>query len=334
MGDGKVAKVASNYRRTTGRFTTRTGTRTFNVSRAPIVLELDSSALRVGFAEQFQPQHVLSHDLEWNQNRTESQWYNILSPWIQKAYDRLMCNPTTRRVVCLLPHFAPQSLEAALKQLLWNRGVPALVLWSNLELLPVSQGWKRGLIVHVSKEEAVCVCHSDGHVLHFTYESVPCGYNSLLHDTSSTLDSAWNGRMDQLLLNENDPKSLVVALLKSLEACPRDIRPAVISNIVFCGEGLVLLPDLGRRVVQRVKEILEGNPTPLDLLSEEESNVLTTVPMDIPTLKPIASKIAIKSCSPYRPDFIAWVGSSLWAAVWNKYDDDESRIQWTLAPTN
>merc|ERR1719223_1815315 len=68
----------------------------------------------------------------------------------------------------------------ALKQLLWSKGVPAVTVWSNLEVLPVAQGWKRGLIVRVGEDETACVCHSDGHVLPYTYHSVPVGYGRLL----------------------------------------------------------------------------------------------------------------------------------------------------------
>jgi actin-related protein len=297
-----------------------------------MILEIDSTVMRVGYAEQFQPQHIIAIEPIQDANKSESQWYSILSPWVQQVYDRLMCNPTTRRVVILHKHYAPKAWLTALELILWNKGVPAVVCFSSLEMLPIAQGWKRGLIVQVSREEAVCVCHSDGHILPFTYQSVPCGYQQILPEETK-ISTEWTEPIDQLLLNENNPNSLVVALLKCLEACPRDIRLYVISNIVFCGDGMVLLPDLGRRVAKRLKEILEGNQSPLELGEAQDDALLTMVPIDIATLRPLADRLAVTSCAPHRPDWISYVGSSLWAAIWNKYDDEETRIKWTFAPT-
>jgi hypothetical protein len=341
MGDGKAPTTTtftSSAPRTTvrrtNRFGARASARSYAISRTPIILELDSRVLRVGYAEQTKPQHtLLLKDFVLNQNLTESQWYNLLSPILGKAYDRLMCNPTTRRVVCLLPYLAPSNMITALKQLLWNKGVPAIVVWSNLEILPVAQGWKRGLIVHVSRNETVSVCHADGHVLPFTYQNVPVGYDKLFSEDKDKVSTAFTPEMEQLLLNENNPNSAVVAVLKTLEECPRDIRPFCASNIVFCGEGVALFPDIARRVVQRVKAILEGNQTPLDLVTNDDDALMTTVPVNTKALLPLASKINLNSTQPYRPDWISWVGASLWAAVWNKYDDEESLIPWIFAPT-
>ncbi|KAL3936503.1 MAG: hypothetical protein SGBAC_008189 [Bacillariaceae sp.] len=343
--------------RRTNRFGARTAVRTFAISRTPIVLELNhSQILRVGYAEQSKPHHTLlldnndfaacHHDaskpFSLNQNLTETEWYNVLSPILSRVYDRLMCNPTTRRVVCVLPHLASSNMIQALKQMLWNKGVPAVTVWSNLEILPVAQGWKRGLIVHVSKEETVCVCHSDGHVLPYTYQSVPVGYQHLVETKAEQgeetkdhkLQLEWTPYMDDLFLNENNPNSAVVAVLKTMEDCPRDVRHNCVSNIVFAGEGVLLFPDLSRRVIQRVKSILEGDPVPLNLVTAESQEVMTHTPVDTKNLTALAPKLQLVSTHPNRPDWISWMGASLWAATWNKYDDEESSIKWNFAPAD
>ena len=343
MGDGKAATRSTRpamasaaprvtVRRST-RYTSRSNVRkTFNIERPPIILEVSSTVIRVGYAEQCKPQHILQVEAIVNANKTESQWYASLSPLVQRVYDRLMCDPTTRRVVILHKHFAPKAWLVALKQILWNKGVPAVACFSSLEVVPIAQGWKRGLIVQISREEAVCVCHSDGHVLPFTYQSVPCGYKQLLPD-ESRISVEWTKEMDQRLLDENDPNSLVLALLKCLEECPRDIRPYVVSNIVFCGDGMALLPDLSRRVGRRLQKVLEGNQEPLKLGETDDTSVMTVVPANVTALKPLAVRLAITSCAPHRPDWISWIGSSLWAAIWNKYDAEATRVKWTPAPT-
>jgi hypothetical protein len=348
--------------RVTARRTTKyasrvaSSSRSFNVERPPIIIEIGSSVVRVGFAEQFKPQHILPYipaDSTGREvTRSESQWYAILSPLIDQTYDRLMVNPTTRRVVCVHSHYPEKAWEAALKQIFWNRGVPALSLVSSLEMIPVAQGWKRGIIVQVGMGEAVCVAHVDGHILPFTYQSVPRGYNSVMSSSSSSgntdeIQCTWNASMDRLWVDERDPNSLVVALIKCLEACPRDSRMYAVSNLVFSGEALMLVPDLPRRVAKRLKFLLEGGTEALlsdptttsDEASEEkeqkedDERQLTSLPIQTASLKSLADRLAVTSCSPYRPDLISWVGTSLWAAVWYKYDDDETRINWTFAPS-
>ncbi|CAJ1970354.1 unnamed protein product [Cylindrotheca closterium] len=358
VGSNPRTTASRSTVRRTNRFGARTAVRTFAISRTPIVLELNhSQILRVGYAEQTKPHHTLSleeftsHDtskpFSLNQNLTDTQWYNVLSPVISKVYDRLMCNPTTRRVVCVLPHLASSNLIKALQQLLWNKGVPAVTVWSNLEILPVAQGWKRGLIVHVSKDETVSVCHSDGHLLPYTYQSVPIGYGNLMiqpeqeqeqeqdqeEAKENKLQVEWTPAMEDLFLNENNPNSAVIAVLKTMEECPTDVRHNCVSNIVFAGEGSLLFPDLSRRVIQRVKSILEGNPTPLKLVTPEQE-IMTHTPVKTKSLAALAPKLQLISTYPHRPDWICWLGASLWAAAWNKYDDEESSIQWTFSPTD
>ena len=252
-----------------------------------------------------------------------------------------MCNPGSRRV-CVVhdTHYLPRACQAALTQLLWNKGVPAVTFMSSLEILPVAQGWKRGMIVQVSAEESVCVCHSDGHVLPLSFQSVPCGYESFLDDPKK-LQVQWTERMTKYLLDEDNPQSLVCALLKCLETCPRDIRKYVISNLVFCGEGMLLFPEVASKVGKRLKEVLDGSQQELEFSTPEAAEdpsssspkILTTVPIQSKELKPMADHLAVSSCAPHRPDWIAWIAASLWVATWNRYDDEESRIRWTLAPS-
>lgn len=365
MGDGKAAVVVTSgregvtgsttsrmtgARRTTRYASSRSTSRNLQSVRAPIILEIGSAVIRVGYADSCQPRHLIPVPVSdaassAHGNQTESQWYATLSPWIEVVYDRLLCNPNSRKVVVLHSQFVvPIAWQAALEQLLWNKGVPEITFVSALEILPVAQGWKRGLIVHVSRDEAVCICHSDGHLLPFTFQSVPeCGYQHLLEDPSK-LQCEWTTKMDFNLLDElHNPNSFVTALIKCLEACPRDIRYDIIHNLVFCGDGLTVIPDLGRRVTQRLEQILEGTQPELESQPVDESSTTTTtstqeivhmtaVPVAIKSVQSLASRLRMLSCAPYRPDMIAWAGSSLWAATWNRYENDESRIDWKLPP--
>eukprot|EP00536_Pseudo-nitzschia_multiseries_P014920 jgi/Psemu1/311538/fgenesh1_kg.789_\ len=125
--------------------------------------------------------------------------------------------------------------------------------------------------------------------------------------------------------------SLVVAILACLEKCPRDLRLNVVSNVVFCGDGVLLLPDLPRRVMRHVRDILQSKKENDNVAVAPESLTQTgygSVPLDLENLESLASSVALTSCAPYRADWICWVGASLWAAVWNKYNDEETPIPW------
>ena len=112
----------------------------------------------------------------------------------------------------------------------------------------------------------------------------------------------------------------------------------------------MVIPDLSRKVAQRLEQVLEGtqtqftvttlNPDP-DPATEGTATTTTTtsnqmtcsIPVSVKSLTSLASRLRLLSCAPHRPDFLAWIGSSLWAATWNRYEEDESRIKWKLAPT-
>ncbi|KAG7354840.1 actin [Nitzschia inconspicua] len=368
-GDGAsiTRSSASTIRRTTRFVSSRSGSRSFAIEPAPIILEFGSTIVRVGYAEQFQPQHLIAledsifdHDdnnkpkTKTNVTKTESQWYLVLAPTMEQIYDRLMCKPSTRRVVCVYKPYAPVAFQKALTQHLWNLGVPAQVHVDSLQVVPIAQGWKRGLIVHVSREEAMCACYANGYIIPSTIQIVPTGYKALLHgkvnettgkttytvpSSPSELDSV----MEEKLLNEHDPGSLVVALLMCFQECPLDLRAQIVSNVVFCGDGVVLLPDLPRRVVKKVEQLLERTQEEGSLEPSAPSSatpsatgnpVYAMIPVNWSSLRPLAARLTLKSCAPHRADWISWVGASLWAATWNKYDEDETPIPWIFLPSN
>ena len=141
-------------------------------------------------------------------------------------------------------------------------------------------------------------------------------------------------------MGDNDPSlsSLVVAVLACLQKCPLDLRMSVVSNVIFCGDGVLLLPDLPRRVMKRVRDILKSENHDDDETRNDKdahSSISTvpyttygSAPLNVANLKALASNVALTSCAPYRADWICWVGASLWASVWNKYNDEETPIPW------
>ena len=192
-GDSSPTKPGPGTPRTATRRVSRFSPRPFssplaavrNVGRPPIVLEWGSSVIRVGYAEQHQPQHIIPLPkkpfLELEEYKTkktpeswvgeeESRWYRLVSPIIGHVFDRLMLDPTSRRVVVVASPYPLRAWEVAVKEALWNLGVPAVTFLNFLEVVPLAQGWNRGLVVHVGNEQSHFLAHVDGHPLPFTYQ--------------------------------------------------------------------------------------------------------------------------------------------------------------------
>jgi hypothetical protein len=168
------------------------------------------------------------------------------------------------------------------------------------------------------------------------FQAVPTGYKTVVED-SSKISCLWDDKMNMAWLDGNNPNSLMLALLKCLDACPLDARKDVIGNILFCGDTLVIMPDLGRRLALKLKEFLST----LDDSSEDSEPYsgavgdlhLTMVPIATKQMKPLAGYVGLISTAPYRADLISWVGGSMHAALWHRHDD-QSPVQWVLPPTS
>lgn len=93
---------------------------------------------------------------------------------------------------------------------------------------------------------------------------------------------------------------------------------------------MVLVPDLARRVVERLRNILDQTAEPLEGPTTTTSD-LTLVQPSIHTLTPLFSAIRDVSTLPHRPDMVSWIGASLWSTVRHRYDDEDVYVDWTFA---
>ena len=140
----------------------------------------------------------------------------------------------------------------------------------------------------------------------------------------------WNEDMNLHWLDETNPNSLIMTLLKCLSTCPTDLRKDVISNLVFAGDAMVLVPDLARQVRNRLIAILNRTAVSFD---KESTSDMTVVPIDCKPLEPLVLSVAVTTTAPVRPDLVSWVGASVWATVWHRrHDDDDGGVRWTFAP--
>lgn len=167
-------------------------------------------------------------------------------------------------------------------------------------------------------------------MLLFLYVAVPCGYETVV-SSPGTVQVEWTDEMNTHWLDEANPNSLMMALLKCLTACPTDLKRDVVSNLVFVGDTMVLVPDLARRVRDRLIAVLNKSAVSFE---EEPVSELTVVPPECSALAPLASYVAVTSTAPLRPDLVSWVGGSVWATVWHRHGDDDANANWSFAPDN
>lgn len=300
----------------------------FTLQRPPVILEWGSWVLRVGYCENHLPKHLIPYRLpEDKKIESGADWYAIVNALLHQCWDRLMSVPSSRRVIVLHPPFMPRAWEAAITQGLWNLGVPAFVFVCNLETPPLALEWQRGMVVHIGKTESHCMCHADGHGLRNTLQIVDCGYQQAVSDPDEVAVE-WTKQMDEVWLNEGNPNSLLLAVAKCLQECPKEVRRDIASNIVFCGETVLVVPDLPRRVCERLQVVLKGTAPEL----EAPPSHLTPFPTNWKELAPLSDIVTAMSTGPYRADMVSWIGASLWASVWHRHDEDESHITWMYAP--
>lgn len=176
------SRADAGRRKPLSRFSTSRTHSNINLHRPPILLEWGSGFLRMGYAEQCRPTHLMPLDKTHNSQqarskpfcqRSTSQWYAILVPVMHQVYyDYLMeTDPSTRRVVCCCSGLLRgDAWEEALLQIFWNLGVPAVTFVSGTQVVPLALGWKRGIVVAVGRDETHCMAHVDGHALQDTYQ--------------------------------------------------------------------------------------------------------------------------------------------------------------------
>jgi hypothetical protein len=283
--------------------------------------------LKIGTIEDQLPKHMIPYELPDKLPQSAEEWYFVINPLVIKCWDRLLLSSTaSRRVVILHPPMMPLAWELALSQAMWNLGVPAVVYISMLDTPPLALEWQRGMIVHIGKTEAFCVAHADGHSLASTLQITPCGYQAAVPSVNK-VETSWTLQMDQVWLNETNPNSLLIAVAKCLEACPTQVRKDVADNIVFCGETVMIVPELPFKLCNRLTEVFQGSAPELP----EHTSVLTLVPLKWRKLSPL--QVTPRSTGPYRVDMVSWIGASLWATVWSRHDEEDQLIEWTYAPS-
>ena len=290
-------------------------------------------------------------------------WYRYLAPLLQYAYQRLgllVASTTTtrgdRKVVVLYREWdettMPRVVEhALLAVLIHTLQVPAVSLqgaaWS---MIPSSFPMlSHLLVVHVGLDQASVVVHAAGETLRFTYQSVSLAETRAEFAATPQASSSSSSLDHALYLDETHPNSLLVAMLKTLEACPRMDRKSVVQNLVFAGTGLLTQPHIPLLVTRQLQTVLAQaaaaakakstrrtprtttTTTTTETTEEEEdpaadTEETTQQPLSVSssTMIPLAvsswagdlhAHVGLVTC-PVQPDHVVWLGASGWAASW------------------
>jgi actin-related protein len=310
------------------------------VGRAPVILEFTSTTCRAGYAGDAQPRRQVILPLK-NKNATANNnnntatdsltdilaSYHVAARLMQDVFDQLGQDPSERHCLIVTQGLYPVNhtdQEKRLQQVLWNLGVPAVRFLPSLQHVALAlvspspastSAPTTGLVCLVTPSETHCVVFSSDAVLPFTYQVLPT-------TNSDSLDNTINS------------SQIMTALLKCLQACPRDLRKGAAANLSFAGEVCTQQPDLGRQLARQLKMVLSSPPSQQQqepLASEQEpendpaetttTNAVlpysyTTVPVAVSQLRVLADLIAVVQL-PYRPDLCTWIGVSLWAAAWH-----------------
>ena len=144
--------------------------------------------------------------------------------------------------------------------------------------------------------------------------------------TNTKKDVGTNG------LDQASMRGMAFGLLKCLMECPADARKDLIASIVVCGEIPMVVPDLGRRLAWKVKDLLGTTTSSFSLPAAEstthapsrlqrQENLIprqeaTFVPLITQGMKTLEGFVGVLSCSPYRPDLVSWACGSLYSSIW------------------
>lgn len=305
---------------------------------------------------------------------TAETYYRIYADTIEHVFHLLGQDSKERRVIILHDFglYVQRTWKTAITRILQDIiGTQAVSFHPALSMIPFafSPTPKNNamLIIFVTLNEAHCIVFADNMVLEYTYQT--CGYPKAALDTirekmSSSeynvlsvadlrqMQSTWiTSNIHENL--QNPTTSLIIAILKTLEACPRQLRLAAIHNLVFAGS--IIDSSFGLQVAKRLEEMLklypennvektkqestpptrekgDGDAIAPDSASSDTSknNTWTYRPFNFKALSPLVDHIAVVQFFQHqiRPDLLSWLGASVWAKHWHEQDPDSTQLKW------
>jgi actin-related protein len=322
-------------------------------TRSPVLLECSNGVLYSGYAGHPRAKRLVPVPNGLSAAASAKEYYRVYSPLVQEALELLggggNQDVKERRVVVLFDSgiYCSRAWKEALERiLLHDIGVPACCFQPSIKMVPMAFPPPSSmLIVHVTlTQEAHCMAYAAGHALDYTYQVcsssedyVKGNSTNVTHLDLYNRQIAW---VEESGDNNNSSSSLIRALLLCLAACPRETRRSVVHNMVFVG-AVVDVKNFSLRVVQALCTALKSEqktePVPPQEPQEQEpqeekpareDTLGTNCPIDMRALQPLADHVSVVCIERLRPDFIPWLGASLWASHWHGINPESPHFEW------
>jgi hypothetical protein len=187
------------------------------------------------------------------------------------------------------------------------------------------------MIIHVSAAQVQCMVHANGYALDYTYQSIGTVL-STEQVPPSTVEDLYDAQRN-MVLPDHSSLSLLIALCRSLEATPMELRKEVISNLIFTGH--VVLPRFGQLVSKRLYEFLAQEAQEEGTGDEEKKSsgsmelatspvvTYTHIPVHRKLLHPLAKHVGMLDLKNVAPQQLSFLGASVWA-------EHSKHIEWTI----
>lgn len=295
-----------------------------SVAPPPLLLEITERFVRVGYAGQAQPKHLVplaprSFGLE----TTAAQYYHYYRPVLQNVLS-FVSQGLKERKVLVITDFGLRILktveEALERILLHDINAAAVAFVASLEMAGFSLRLPDSLVVYFARSEAHCVAFSANQVLEYTYQC--CRTTTRTHGTTTT--KTLQAERNKVLDNICDP-GIVMCILKCLEACPRSVRKAIIANIVVAGD--VFDTRTSVLIARQVRAVLRGDELQSQPQEGPYEEFLTSTPVNLNELSQLSENVGLVK-TVLRPDLLAWIGANVWAAYWHSVDSEAACFQW------
>lgn len=311
---------------------------------APILIELSLQALIVKAGLAGQPSAHLILPLprltKPALSITMQDYYQSFSPVIQQLLQLLpqeVIPISKRKAVVLFDSGLTlhEPLRKALLRIILDAiQCPAVTFFSSLLMiglslmLPSTGAESTCLAVYMTEQEAHCIIYSSHQAWPFTYQST--GIRADYQPAATVLETIMHWT------SAEGVQQVALAILKCLEACPRDIRRTAIGNLFFCGSATN--DAIGVRIARQVQSILRGQDeltgdtitgTPTSSDSSAMAFELVSVPVSIRSLQPLAESVSVIALPDgIRPDLAVWIGGSIWVNRLHQRDSDAPEFQW------
>ena len=331
------------------------------VRRSPVLLECSHGIVSGGYAGQAKARRTLV--IPWyntpgeDSTATPEMFYRRWAPLVHAVLELLAGGGhqdlKERRIVVLYEGglFVVRAWKEAMERIiLHDIGAIACCLQPILSMIPMAfppEHFHGMLVIHLTLTEAHCVAYTEGHCLQYTYQACSSIENKEESPTEADSETVLSLYHRQLTWLRNG--SLIRSILLCLAACPRETRRSIVHNIVVVGAVVdskfyavhvaqalrdALQPTVATSTISPIHEETKDTSLEVEHDSSDRTTVWIQCPLKKSELHPLAEYVSVLSLDRLRPDWIPWLGASVWASHWHNVDPDSPHFQWITPVEN